>query len=60
MKSYNDMQYRQYVLNQLDNKKISIETSIKKQQDELKILEVTIDNIKDSEYIRQYYILKQF
>ena len=51
MKSYNDMQYRQYVLNQLDNKKISIENSIKQQQDELKILEMTIDNIKDSKFI---------
>jgi hypothetical protein len=47
MKSYNDLNYRTYVLNQFKIKKSKIENIILKHQEELKILEETMENIKD-------------
>jgi hypothetical protein len=47
MKSYNDLNYRTYVLNQFKVKKAKIESIITKHQEELKILEETMENIKD-------------
>ena len=50
MKSYKDLKYRAYVINQLQAKKSNIEASIKKQQAELKILTNTIDSINDGNF----------
>lgn len=47
LRSYNDIQYRKYVVRQFGIKKLSIERSIKKQQQDMKILEDTIENVKD-------------
>ena len=47
MKSYSDLNYRTYVLNQFKVKKAKIESIITKHQEELKILEETMENIKD-------------
>ncbi len=51
LRSYNDTQYRSYVLNQLGIKKSGIERSIKKQQDDVKVLEDTIENISDGKVL---------
>jgi len=51
LRSYNDTQYRSYVLNQLGIKKSGIERSIKKQQDDVKVLEETIENISDGKVL---------
>ena len=50
MRSYNDISYRHYVLNLLRNKRNGVQKSISKQQDELKILDETIDNINDRKF----------
>jgi hypothetical protein len=50
LKSYKDLKYRAYVINQLQAKKSNIEASIKKQQAELKILTNTIDSINDGNF----------
>ncbi len=47
LRSYKDVRYRSYVVNQLQLKKSNIENSIKKHQTELKVLQDTIDNIND-------------
>ena len=47
LRSYKDVIYRSYVVNQLQLKKSNIENSIKKHQTELKVLQDTIDNIDD-------------
>lgn len=47
LRSYKDVIYRSYVVNQLQLKKSNIENSIKKHQTELKVLQDTIDNIND-------------
>lgn len=54
LRSYNDPQYRSYVLNQLGIKKSGIERSIKKQQDDVKVLEDTIENISDGKVLCVY------
>ena len=54
MKSYNDLNYRTYVLNQFKSKKATIESIIKKHLEELKILEETMDNIKDGKHNNLY------
>ncbi len=55
MKSYKDLKYRAYVINQLQAKKSNIEASIKKQQAELKILTNTIDSINDGNFF--FYVI---
>ena len=47
MRSYSDRNYRAYVLNQFKMKKQKIESIIEKHQEELKILEETMENIID-------------
>jgi hypothetical protein len=47
MKSYYDLKYRAYVLSQFRMKKNKIEALIRKNQEELKILEETMENISD-------------
>jgi hypothetical protein len=55
LKSYKDLKYRAYVINQLQAKKSNIEASIKKQQAELKILTNTIDSINDGNFF--FYVI---
>lgn len=47
MKSFKDIKYRNYVLKQLRMKKAQIESIIRKQQEELNVLEATMENIMD-------------
>jgi hypothetical protein len=54
LKSYKDLKYRAYVINQLQAKKSNIEASIKKQQAELKILTNTIDSINDGNFFLRH------
>ena len=50
MKSFKDIKYRNYVLKQLRMKKTQIENIIRKKQDELKVLEATMENIVDGNF----------
>lgn len=50
MKSFKDIKYRNYVLKQLRMKKAQIENIIRKKQDELKVLEATMENIVDGNF----------
>lgn len=47
LRSFEDIKYRNYVLKQLRMKKAQIESIIRKQQEDLKILETSMENIMD-------------
>ncbi|RNA22696.1 Circadian locomoter output cycles kaput [Brachionus plicatilis] len=56
LRSFNDIEYRNYVLSQFKLKKQKIESTIKKHQEELKILEETMDNIRDEKKLASWVL----
>ncbi|CAF0900399.1 unnamed protein product [Brachionus calyciflorus] len=54
LRSFNDIDYRNYVLNQFKMKKQKIENTIRQHQEELNILEETMDNIRDEKKLASW------